>query len=144
MGASNKGTNTPLNKGNWNLLQLKTRLQELIGVVLIRYYYEEDLIWSIHNVSILAATKLEIMQCAVAKSPKVSNQCLWYTGYNLYWIQAVRWLLLRQSYFEQYLLPKIKIVNKQKGWHAHKLFNLTVTNDGQLLIRMYTKLDITF
>ena len=37
-----------------------------------KYTYEEDLIQSIHNVSILATNKLEIMQCAVAKSPKVS------------------------------------------------------------------------
>ena len=37
-----------------------------------KYSYEEDLIQLIHNVSILAATKLEIMQHAVAKSPKVS------------------------------------------------------------------------
>ena len=35
------------------------------------FTYEEELIWSIHNASILAMTKLEIMQCAVAKSPKV-------------------------------------------------------------------------
>ena len=27
---------------------------------------------------------------------------------------------------------------------AHKLFNLTVANDGQLPIKMYTELDITF
>ena len=36
-----------------------------------KHYYEEDLIWSIHNASILAATKLYIMQHAVAKSPRV-------------------------------------------------------------------------
>ena len=33
--------------------------------------YEEELIQLIHSTSILAVTKLEIMQCAVAKSPKV-------------------------------------------------------------------------
>ena len=31
------------------------------------FTYEEELIWSIQNASILAMTKLEIMQCAVAK-----------------------------------------------------------------------------
>ena len=33
--------------------------------------YEEELIQSIHSMSILAITKLEIMQHAVARSPKV-------------------------------------------------------------------------
>ena len=33
--------------------------------------YEEELIWSIHSASISAITKLEIMQHAVARSPKV-------------------------------------------------------------------------
>ena len=37
-----------------------------------KFTYEEELIWSIHNASISARTKLEIMQHAVAKSPKVS------------------------------------------------------------------------
>ena len=27
---------------------------------------------------------------------------------------------------------------------AHQLFHLTVTNDGQLLVKMYTELDINF
>ena len=60
--------NQPPKMGNWNLLQLWTRLQEWIRVVLVNIY-EEDLIWSVHTMSILAATKLEIMQYAVAKSP---------------------------------------------------------------------------
>ena len=34
--------------------------------------YEEELIWSIHSTSISAVTKLEIIECAVARSPKVS------------------------------------------------------------------------
>ena len=51
--------------------------------------------------------------------------------------------LLRQSYFEQDLLPKIKLAMSKKA-NAHKLFYLTVTNDGMLPIKMHTKLDITF
>ena len=107
-----------------------------------KYSYEEDLIWSIHNASILATTKLEIMQCAVARSPKVSI--------SAYEIQIPSLLdsgsevmLLRQSYFNQHLLPKIKSVTSEKA-EAHQLFNLTVTNDGQLPVKMYTELDITF
>ena len=109
---------------------------------LYKYTYEEDLIWLIHNTSILAATKLEIMQCAVAKSPKVST--------SAYGIQILSLLdlgsevmLLRQFYFNQHLLPKIKLAMSAKA-NTHQLFNLTVTNDGQLLVKMYTKLDITF
>ena len=52
-------------------------------------------------------------------------------------------MLLRQSYFEQHLLPKIKSAMSKKA-DMHKLFNLTVTNDGQLPIKMYTELDINF
>ena len=107
-----------------------------------KYSYEEDLIWLIHSASILAATKLEIMQCAVAKIPKVSI--------NVYGIQTPSSLdsgsavtLLRQSYFDQHLLPKIKSVTSKKA-NTHKLFNLTVANDGQLQVKMYTELDITF
>ena len=107
-----------------------------------KYTYEEELIQLIHNASISATTKLEIMQCAVAKSPKVSI--------SAYGIQIPSLLdsgsevmLLRQSYFDQYLLPKIKVVTSEKT-KAHQLFNLTVANDRQLPVKMYTKLDITF
>ena len=100
------------------------------------------MIWSIHHASILATTKLEIMQCAVAKSPKESI--------SAYGIQIPSLLdlggevmLLRQSYFNQHLLPKIRGVASEKA-KAHQLFNLTVTNDRQLPVKMYTELDITF
>ena len=51
--------------------------------------------------------------------------------------------LLRQSYFEQHLLPKIQVVTGEKT-EAHQLFHLTVANDGQLPVKMYTELDINF
>ena len=51
--------------------------------------------------------------------------------------------LLRQSYFVHHLLPEIKSVTSEKA-DPHKLFNLTVANDWQLTIEMYTELDITF
>ena len=100
------------------------------------------MIWSIHNTFISVATKLEIMQHAVGRSPKVSISAygvqipsLLYSGSEM--------LLLRQSYFDQHLLPKIKSATSEKA-EAHQLFNLTVANDRQLLVKMYTKLDITF
>ena len=100
------------------------------------------MILSIHNASILATTKLEIMQCAVAKSPEVSIIA--------YGIQIPSLLdsfsevtLLRQSYFDQHLLPKIKVAMSEKA-KAHQVFNLTVTNDGQLPVKTYIKINITF
>ena len=77
------------------------------------------------------------MQHTVAKSPKVSI--------SAYGIQIPSLLdsgsevmLLRESYFDQHLLPKIKSV-MSKTADAHKLFNLKVTSDGQLPIKMHTK-----
>ena len=51
--------------------------------------------------------------------------------------------LLRQAYFEKHLLPKIQAVTGEKA-EAHQLFHLTVANDGQLPVKMYTELDINF
>ena len=52
-------------------------------------------------------------------------------------------MLLQQAYFEQLLLPKIKLVTGEKA-EPHMLLKLTVANDGQLPIKMYTKPDITY
>ena len=80
------------------------------------------------------------MHCA--KSPKVSI--------SAYGIQIPSLLdldsevtLLRQSHFDQHLLPKIKLATSEKA-EAHQLFKLTVTNDRQLPVKMYNELDITF
>ena len=99
--------------------------------------YETELIRSIDSSSILAGTKLEIMQCVVARSPKV---CI-----SAHGIQIPSLLdlgsdvtLLRQSYFEKHLLPKIQVATGEKA-KAHQLFHLTVTNDGMLPVKMYTE-----
>ena len=82
------------------------------------------------------------MQCAVARSPKVSI--------SAHGIQIPSLLdlgsdvtLLRQAYFEKHLLPKIQVVTGEKA-EAHQLFHLTVANNGQLPVKMYTELDINF
>ena len=100
------------------------------------------MIRSIHNASILAMTKLEIMQQGVAKRPKV---CI-----SAHEVQIPSLLdsgsevtLLRQSHFEKHLLPKIQVATSEKA-KAHQLFHLMVTNDGQLPVKMYTELDINF
>ena len=104
--------------------------------------YETELIRSIHSSSISAGTKLEIMQCAVARSPKV---CISAHGIQIPSLLDLgsNMMMLRQAYFENHLLPKIQAVTGEKA-EAHQLSHLTVTNDGQLPVKMYTELDINF
>ena len=105
-------------------------------------YEGKCLITQLRNTAILAETKMEIMQHAVVKCPKV---CI-----SAHRIQIPSLLdsgsevtLLQQSYFDQHILPKIKPATGEKA-DAHCLFKLTVANDGQMLIKMYTKLDLKF
>ena len=85
--------------------------------------YEEEMIWSIHSMSISAITKLEIIQCAVTRSPKV---CI--SAHRIH-IPSLLDLgsdvtLLMQLYFEKHLLPKIqgqlvkrlKLINYSISW----------------------------
>ena len=51
--------------------------------------------------------------------------------------------LLQKSYFDQHILPKLKPATGEKV-NTHNLFKLTVANDGQMPIKMYTELDLTF
>ena len=51
--------------------------------------------------------------------------------------------LIRQSFFEQEILPHIKPADGEKA-NAHQLFQLTAANDGKLLISMYVELDLDF
>ena len=103
---------------------------------------EKDLIYQLNNASISAGTKIEIMQCAVGKCPKV---CI-----SAYEIQIPSLLgsgskvtLLWQSYFNKHILPKIKLATGEKA-DVHNLFKLTVANDGQMPIKMYTESYLTF
>ena len=79
------------------------------------------------------------MQRAVARTPKV---CISAHGIQFPPLldSGSEVTLLRQSYFEKHL-PKIQVATSEKA-HAHQLFHLTVTNDGQLPVKMYTELDI--
>ena len=81
-------------------------------------------------------TKLEIVQWAVAKSPKVSISA---HGIQIPSLldSGSEVMLLRQSYFEQHLLPKFQAVTSEKA-EVHQLFHLMVANDGQLQLKMYT------
>ena len=81
---------------------------------------ENSLMVQLRNTSITAETKMDIMQCAVAKCPKVSI--------SAHGIQIPSLLdsgsevtLLWQSYFDQHILPKIKLATGEKA-NAHYLF----------------------
>ena len=82
------------------------------------------------------------MQCAVARSPKV---CISAHGIQIPSLldSGSDVMLLRQAYFEKHLLSKIQEATGEKA-KAHQLFHLTVTNDGQLPVKMYTEPDINF
>ena len=100
------------------------------------------MIFQLENASNLAETKIEIMQHAVAKCPKV---CISAHGIQIPSLldSSSEVTLLWQSYFNQHIQPKIKLATGEKA-NAHSLFKLTVANDGQMPIKMYTKLDLTF
>ena len=69
-------------------------------MVLITLDYETELIWSIHSSSISAGMKLEIMQRAVVRSPKV---CISAHGIQIPSLLELGsdLTLLRQAYFEK-------------------------------------------
>ena len=86
--------------------------------------YEEDCLRiQLRNTSILAETKIEIMQRAVAKCPKV---CISAHGTQTPSLldSSSEVTLLRQSYFDQHILPKIKPATGEKA-DTHRLFKLT-------------------
>ena len=103
---------------------------------------ENDLIYQLNNASILAETKIEIVQHAVAKCPKVYISA---HGIQISSLldSGIKVTLLWQSNFNKHILPKIKPATGEKA-DAHNLFKLTVANDGQMPIKMYTKLDLIF
>ena len=70
---------------------------------------EKSLIVQLRNASILAEKKIEIMQCAVAKCPKV---CISANGIQIPSLldSNSEVTLLWQTYFDQHILPKIKPV----------------------------------
>ena len=56
---------------------------------------------------------------------------------------ASKLTLVWQSYFNKHIPPKIKPSMGEKA-NTHSLFRLTVANDGQMLIKMYIELSLTF
>ena len=97
---------------------------------------------SLSSQGILAQTKINIMQQAVAKCPKVSISCKMVQMLSLL-DSGSEVSLIYQSYFKERLLPRIETPMGEKA-DAHVLFNLMVVNDGQLCMKTYIELDINF
>ena len=77
-------------------------------------YEEKCLMTQLKNTAISAETKMEIMQRAVAKCPKV---CISAHGIQIPSLldSGSEVTLLRQSYFNQHILPKIKLATGEKA-----------------------------
>ena len=91
---------------------------------------------------ISAQDKVEIMQQAVAKCPKISISSMGVQIPSLL-DSGSEVSLIRYSHFKEHLLPKIETPMGEKS-DAHILFNLTAANDGQLPIKQYIELDVNF
>ena len=102
----------------------------------------ENVLRSISSHVILAQDKTEIMQQAVAKSPKISISSMGVQIPSLL-DSGSDVSLICYSCFKEHLLPKIETHMGGKS-DAHILLNLTVANDGQLPMRKYVKVDVTF
>ena len=102
----------------------------------------ENVLKSISSHVILAQDKIEIMQQAVAKCPKISISSI---GVQIPFLldSGSEVSLICYSYFKEHLLSKIEAPTGEKS-DAHILFNLTAANDGQLHVKKYIELDITF
>ena len=106
------------------------------------HQWGEELDCSIQNCLHLAETKMEIMQRAVAKCPRV---CISAHGIQISSLldSGQRGYTALAVIFWPAYPAKIKLATGEKA-DTHCLFKLTVANDGQMAIKMYTNLDLTF
>ena len=97
---------------------------------------------SISSQGISTQTKIDIMQQAVTKCPKVSISS---KGVQISSLldSGSEVSLIHQSYFKEHLMPKIETPMGEKA-DAHILFNCTEANDGQLPMKTYLELHINF
>ena len=93
----------------------------------------DNVLRSISSQGILAKDKVEIMQQAVAKCPKISIASMGVQIPSLL-DSGSEVSLIRYSDFKEHLLPKIETPMGEKS-DAHILFNLTAANDGQLPLK---------
>ena len=101
----------------------------------------ENVLRSISSHGILPQNKIEIMQQAVAKCPKISISSMGVQIPSLL-DSGSKVSLIHYSHFKEHLLPKIETHTGEKS-DAHILFNLTAAN-GQLPIKKYVEIDVNF
>ena len=95
---------------------------------------------SVSSHGILVQDKIDIMQQAVARCPKVSISS---KGAQLPSLldSSTEVSLIHHLYFKEHLLPRIGTPMGQRS-DVHILFNLMAANDGQLPVKTYVELDI--
>ena len=100
----------------------------------------QDVLRSISSNEISAQDKINIMQKAIAKCPKINISS---KGVQIPSLldSGSEVSLICHSYFKEHLLPKIGTPMGEKS-DAHILFNLMAANDGQLPIKKQVELDI--
>ena len=102
----------------------------------------DTVLWSLSSQEISAQTKINIMQWAVTKCPNVNISIKGVQMPSLL-DSGSKVSFICQSYFKEYLLPRIEIPMGEKT-DAHVLFSLMAANDGQLPMKTYIELDINF
>ena len=102
----------------------------------------ENVLKSVSNNEIWAQDKIDIMQQAVAKYPKIRISSKGVQIPSLLDLGS-EVSLICHSYFREHLLPKIETPTGEKS-DAYILFNLMEANDGQLPVKKYVELDINF
>ena len=102
----------------------------------------ENVLRPVSNNEISAQDKIDIMQEAVAKCPKINISGKGVQIPSLLDLGS-EVSLINHSYFRELVLLKIKTPTDEKS-DAHILFNLMVANDGQLPIKEYVEIDINF
>ena len=102
----------------------------------------ENVLRSISSHEILTQDKINIMQQAVAKCPKVSISS---KGVQIPSLldSGSKVSLICHTYYKELLLPEIETPMGEKA-DAHIIFNLTVASDGQLPMKTYIELHINF
>ena len=97
---------------------------------------------SISSQGFSAQDRIEIMQQAVAKSPKISISSMGVQIPSLL-DSGSEVSLIHYSHFKEHLLPKIEAPTGEKS-DAYIFFNLTVANDRPLPMKKYIEIDVKF
>ena len=102
----------------------------------------DNVLKSLSSQGILAHAKINIVQQAVAKCPRVSISS---EGVQMPSLldSGSEVSLICQSYFKKHLLPRIETPTGEEA-DVHILFNIMAANDWPLPVKTYVELDINF